>query len=193
MEPEYMIAGHSAGVAAAMASKNNVAVQKIDIKELQSRLLQQGQILSFGDNPNGYFQQGNTVIVDDDNTRFVEKWGSWTLSENPDVVRHAITYYINSDKEWASITYQPHLPKAGNYKVYGWWAKDSKAATNVPLTIDFSGGTKIISANQKQTGDGWVLLGTYPFEAGKKGKVTITNQGVDGVVEADAFKFELAK
>jgi hypothetical protein len=193
MEPQYMIAGHSAGVAAAMASKSNVAVQKIDISQLQAKLLQQGQILSFKDNPNGYFQQGNSVVVDDDNVRFVEKWGNWSLSENPDVMRHDITYYTNADKEPASITFQPHLPKTGNYKVYGWWAKDIKAASNVPIRIDYSGGSKSMTVNQQSTGDGWVLLGTYKFEAGKKGSVTMTNENVNGMVEADAFKFELEK
>jgi hypothetical protein len=113
MEPQYMIAGHAAGVAAAMASKGNRAVQRIDIIALQAKLLQQGQILSMEENLNGFFQQGNTVIVDDDMMRFVEKEGTWTLSEDPDVARHDITYYINTDKEPAKIMYQPHLPKDG--------------------------------------------------------------------------------
>jgi hypothetical protein len=193
MEPQYMIAGHAAGVAAAMASKNGIAVQKVDIAVLQNRLTQQGQILSLEENPNGFFQEGNTVIVDDDESRFVTKWGSWVLSENPDAARHQITYYLNTDKEPASITYQPHLPKKGAYNVYGWWAKDKQAATNVPLNIEHAGGTKTTKVNQQQTGNGWVLLGTFPFEAGQKGKLTLSNEGADGWVLADAFKFELVK
>lgn len=193
MEPQYMIAGHAAGVAAAMAVKNKTPVQRVDISALQTKLLQQGQILSLEENPNGFFQQGETVIVDDDMTRFVEKSGNWTLSENPDVARHQITYYINTDKESAWISYQPWLPKDGNYKVYGWWVKDSSAASDVPVKIEFAGGSKTIMANQQETGNGWVLLGSFPFEAGKKGKVTITNEGAKGIVEADAFKFEFIK
>ena len=45
MEPQYMIAGHSAGVAAAEAAKAGVAVHKIDIRRLQERLSEEGQIL----------------------------------------------------------------------------------------------------------------------------------------------------
>ena len=59
--------------------------------------------------------------------------------------------------------------------------------------IEYSGGAKSITANQKETGDGWILLGTFPFEAGQKGKITLTNEGANGIVEADAFKFELLK
>lgn len=193
MEPQYMIAGHAAGVAAALAVKNKVPVQRIDINTLQSNLLRQGQILSMEENPNGFFQQGNTVIVDDDISRVVEKEGNWSMSENPDVGRYGITYYINTDKEPASIIYQPYLPKTGQYRVYGWWAKDPKAATNVPITINYAGGLKTMEANQQKTGDRWILLGTYPFEAGRNGKIKISNKEVDGIVEADAFKFEFFK
>lgn len=191
MEPQYMIAGHAAGVAASIAVKNNIAVQRVDINTLQTKLLNQGQILSMEENPNGFFQKDNTVIVDDDMSRFVKKWGNWTMSEDPKVVRHDITYLINSDKEPAKVIYHPHLPKTGQYKVYGWWVKDAKAASNVPIKIDFAGGTKTIIANQQQSGDGWVLLGTYKFESGNKASVTITNSNADGIVQADAFKFEL--
>jgi hypothetical protein len=45
MEPNYMIAGHSAGVAAALAVKTSTSVQQIDLKELQEMLTADGQVL----------------------------------------------------------------------------------------------------------------------------------------------------
>jgi hypothetical protein len=45
MEPQYMIAGHSAGVAAALAVADNVPVHRISIEKLQRRLKGQNQIL----------------------------------------------------------------------------------------------------------------------------------------------------
>ncbi|HSW46802.1 MAG TPA: FAD-dependent oxidoreductase, partial [Phycisphaerae bacterium] len=48
MEPNYMIAGHSAGVAAAMAAKGNGAVHRVNLEDLQQRLRADGQILQAG-------------------------------------------------------------------------------------------------------------------------------------------------
>jgi len=46
MEPQYMIAGHSAGVAAAMAIKSGRALHHIDVEAFGQRLAGQKQILS---------------------------------------------------------------------------------------------------------------------------------------------------
>jgi len=45
MEPQYMIAGHAAGVAASLAVERKVPVHQIDIPELQRKLEAQKQIL----------------------------------------------------------------------------------------------------------------------------------------------------
>jgi hypothetical protein len=193
MEPQYMIMGHSAGVAAALAGKHNVAVQRVDLTALQNKLRTQRQLLTLEGNPNGVFGQDNAVVVDDDMTRFVEKQGSWYASEDPQAGRHAITFLLSESKEPARVMYRPYLPGAGTYKVYGWWPKGAQFAAAVPLTIAHAGGTQTLSLNQQQQGGAWVLLGTFPFEAGQAGTLTLTNEGANGAVAADAFRFERVK
>jgi len=45
MEPQYMILGHAAGVAAAQAARDGGPVQSVDVAAVRSRLASQGQIL----------------------------------------------------------------------------------------------------------------------------------------------------
>jgi hypothetical protein len=49
MEPQFMMLGHAAGLAAVMAVRKGVAVQEIDVAELQHWLRRQKQVLSKGD------------------------------------------------------------------------------------------------------------------------------------------------
>jgi hypothetical protein len=48
MEPQYMIIGHAAGVAAALAVRDNVAVHDIPVAELQKTLLEEGAVFEYG-------------------------------------------------------------------------------------------------------------------------------------------------
>jgi FAD dependent oxidoreductase len=47
MEANYMIAGESAGVAAALAFRSGHSLHQVDLQELQKELLRRGQIVSF--------------------------------------------------------------------------------------------------------------------------------------------------
>ena len=47
MEPQYMILGHAAGVAASMAVRQSIAVQDVDTGALTRTLVQQGAILEY--------------------------------------------------------------------------------------------------------------------------------------------------
>jgi hypothetical protein len=48
MEPQYMIIGHAAGVAAALARKHNVSVHDVPLPELQKILLSEGGVFEHG-------------------------------------------------------------------------------------------------------------------------------------------------
>lgn len=48
MEPQYMILGHAAGIAAALAASAGSAVQDIDVSELQRRLKEEGAVFEYG-------------------------------------------------------------------------------------------------------------------------------------------------
>jgi hypothetical protein len=193
MEPQYMIAGHAAGIAAAMSSKAEIAVQQIPINELRARLEKQNQIISLVQNPNGFFQDKNIIVADDDVPRFIEKTGNWKLSEDPLAKRHQITFMVSSQDSPSSFFYRPILQKKGIYKVYGWWPKTPNAATNVSVKIFASTGIQEIEIDQKNNGDDWVLLGIFPLNEGHKNLIEISNTNANGIVIADAFKFELDK
>ena len=47
VEPTWMMLGHSAGVAAAMASKTKVDVQQLPYNQLKKRLKKQNQVIEF--------------------------------------------------------------------------------------------------------------------------------------------------
>jgi hypothetical protein len=50
MEPQYMIIGHAAGVAAAMAIEGGAAVQQISVPELQKKLKSEGAVFNYSRN-----------------------------------------------------------------------------------------------------------------------------------------------
>jgi len=47
MEPVFCILGESSGVAAAQAVRTGHSVQAVNVKQLQSRLLERGQVLDW--------------------------------------------------------------------------------------------------------------------------------------------------
>ena len=51
MEPQYMIMGHCAGVAASLAASAQQAVQEVDVKKLQEKLTTQGAVFEYNTIP----------------------------------------------------------------------------------------------------------------------------------------------
>jgi hypothetical protein len=51
MEPQYMMLGHAAGIAAKLALRDAKPVQEIPVKELQSILLAEGAVFEYVTSP----------------------------------------------------------------------------------------------------------------------------------------------
>ena len=81
MEPQYMIMGQSAGVAAAMAAQSRRPVQKIDIYALQEKLKRENQILSLKTNPYGLWSSEKEIIIDNNMKGFTSFTGDWYEEE----------------------------------------------------------------------------------------------------------------
>jgi hypothetical protein len=130
------------------------------------------------------------ILVDDTAAEIV---GTWKDS------KYSSTYvgvgYLHDEKTGKgekSITWRPLLPHAGEYEVRIAYAGANGRDSAVPVTIRFAGGEKDLKLDQTQVppiNKLFKSLGTFRFEAGTAGSVTLSNEGTTGFVIADAVQF----
>jgi hypothetical protein len=119
-------------------------------------------------------------------------------------------YYCLADRPWKAYwrfayskpgtgnnraIYTPTIGVAGYYEVFEWHGYLSvnpdatQEGDNVPYTITYSKGVSRSGTIDQSVNYGqWNSLGTYWFDEGSSGNVTITNNA-NGYILADAFKF----
>jgi hypothetical protein len=193
MEPVFMVLGQSAATAACLAIDDKCAVQKVEYAKLKERLLKDKQVLEL---PRAKATRGidpktlRGVAVDDeqaDRTGFEAK----SSAVGP-FVGTGYRHDGGTKDGKQSATYTPNLPKAGKYEVRLSYSPNPNRATNVPVTIVHAGGTTTVKVNQRTAppvSEAFVSVGTFTFEKGTAGRVTVTNEGVDGYVVIDAVQF----
>ena len=192
MEPVFMVLGQSAATAAVHAINANVAVQDVDIKKLQSRLLADKQQLEWtGPRPVPPILIGTLkgIVVDD---RAAKRTGPWIDSRSTGgFVEFGYLHDGNVAKGEMQAVFRPKLPKSGKYEVYVAHAPNPNRATNVPVTIESADGTKTVTLNQRTAPkkEKLKLIGVFRFEKGTAGSVTISNADTNGYVILDAVQF----
>jgi hypothetical protein len=130
------------------------------------------------------------IIIDNADSASVSMTGTWTSSVWAD--NYYGTDYLHDgdeDKGTKSVTFTPDIETAGTYEVFMWWTASEGRASNVPVTINYSGGSAQQTINQRTNGAQWISLGSYSFDAGTSGNVVISTTGTDGAVIVDAVKF----
>jgi lysophospholipase L1-like esterase len=129
------------------------------------------------------------VIIDNGDSR-TSFTGVWEVSGavNPfDPTKPGATSVWSRDGATYTWTFTPST--AGTYQVSMWWTQYTSRSTSIPVSIEHSGGTAIVSVNQRINGGKWNVLGSYPFSAGVSYRVRITAQPGPSSTCADAVRF----
>ncbi len=143
-------------------------------------------------------EEQQAVVVDDmDDPPNVSFEGRWLLATND--VHAGIGYYLGTHWAYkgsgdARAIFTPKVPKTGLYTVYAWFGPDPMKdhASNAPVIVKSADGSKTVRVDLRNQKGGWVKLGTFRFEKGRKGSITMSNDA-DGNVLADAVKLVPAR
>lgn len=119
-------------------------------------------------------------------------------SENPFTTGSArkTETVMNGDRKSASAEWRPNIPERGEYAVYISYKSLPESARAVEYTVSHMGGESRFIVNQKIGGGTWIYLGTFEFDKGNEGWVSLSNITPVGyehekgsIVTADAVRF----
>ena len=103
---------------------------------------------------------------------------------------------LKGDKGEASVIWRPEIPERGEYAVYISYKSLPESTTSAHYTVHHNGGKSEFLVNQRIGGGTWIYLGTFEFEKGSEGYVSLTNVIPTGhehdkksIVTADAVRF----
>jgi len=172
MEPVFMMSSHAAGVAAALAIDDNVAVQQLNYAKLSAQLRADGQLLVWSN----AVSSTNGIILDQGGPGTANSGISgWTAGANAGGWNGDYWHDQSTGKGTKWVRYTPALPTNGTYEIYAWWVESSNRATNTPYDIIHAAGTNRVLVNQRVASGGWFKLFTTNFNAGTSGMVIIRN------------------
>ena len=96
----------------------------------------------------------------------------------------------------ATAEWRPDIPERGEYAVYVSYKSLPESTTAAHYTVHHLGGETEFVVNQKISGSLWVYLGTFEFDKGNNGYVSLSNRTPEGYkhskgskITADAVKF----
>ncbi|RYD23343.1 MAG: FAD-dependent oxidoreductase [Verrucomicrobiaceae bacterium] len=180
MEPVFMILSQSAAIGADLAINDNISVQQLAYSKLRPALLAAGQAL--GDASAG----SPAVVVDNTDSARVTITGAWTSGDSS--AGFIGSNYLHDDytgQGTKQVLYSPPAAVTGMQRVFLRWTSHTNRASNVPVRIIDSKGTRTVLVNQKNNGGKWNLLGIFSGVT----SVTVMNTAANGYVVADAVGF----
>ena len=150
---------------------------------------------SFGEERTGllrrqgyYVEQGHWQ---DAGEGFADRKPVYLMYENPFRMGSARQTATTTGEESASIIWRADIPEKGNYAVYVSYKTLPESTTDARYTVHHLGGSTLLHVNQTMGGGTWVYLGTFLFDKGEKGYVSLSNKSASNgkIVSADAVRF----
>ena len=195
IEGAWMAIGQGTGVAAALAAKQNIAVQDLPYPLLRERLLAQGQVLALPAPPKKEATKAADfipvkslpgIVLDDADAELA---GAWTRSTNfkPSI---GSGYVVHGQADAASdgkatATFRVKAPKSGEYKVLIAYSAHETRASKVPVLITSGGRETKLTANQTRplpVGEHFQPIGTATLAADVETTITIQTTDTTGFV-----------
>jgi hypothetical protein len=103
---------------------------------------------------------------------------------------------LEGSKTEATVLWRPDIPERGEYAVYISYKSLPESTTNAHYSVHHLGGKSEFIVNQKIGGGTWIYIGTFEFDKGDQGYVSLTNVTPAGyehnkrsIVTADAVRF----
>ncbi len=103
---------------------------------------------------------------------------------------------LEGNKGEATAIWRPEIPERGEYAVYISYKSLPESTTSAHYSVHHLGGKSEFIVNQKIGGGTWIYLGTFEFDKGDDGYVSLTNVTPSGyelskrsIVTADAVRF----
>lgn len=195
MEPVFMVTSQSAATAACLAIDDGVPVQQVDYEKLKTRLLADGQLLTWP--PSGSStplaaprrvidaESLPGIVLDDDEAEYLGAWAASNAQPSP--IGRSYRHDGNTGRGEKSATFTATIPEAGEYEVrlLYTWHENRSSRTKVQV------GARTFLVNQREP----VMksrvpnaLGVFEFISGEKVRVTISNEGTDGFVSVDGLQ-----
>ena len=204
VEPTWMILGQSAGIAAALAAHQKVAVQKLSYSRLRERLLAQGQVLKLPllkPTPPEPKREAALnpatlpgMVLDDAQA---ELKGHWKHSTN--LTPFVGSGYVHDDNRSdgkSQATFRLTAAKAGRYELRMAYSPHPSRATNVPVVISSGRHQTRFAVDQRRAlppGKVFRTIGTVELADNVETVITVGNVATDGFVILDALQFVQSK
>jgi len=200
IEGTWMVVGQGAGVAAAIAADEGIAVQAVAYPKLRKRLLAQNQVLDLPVLPDKPAENASVhqsidpsnlrgIVLDDADAQLV---GHWARSTNfkPYVGRG----YIHDDRKAdgkSVATFRFTAPKAGRYEIRMAYSAHPTRAKNVPIAITSGKHRATLAVDQTAplaSGKNFRAVGAVQLAADVDTVLTVSNSGTNGFVIVDAIQ-----
>lgn len=103
---------------------------------------------------------------------------------------------MEGSKGESTAIWRPDIPERGEYAVYISYKSLPESTQNAHYTVHHLGGSSEFIVNQKIGGGTWIYIGTFEFDKGSEGYVSLSNVTPAGhehdkrsIVTADAVRF----